>query len=487
MASENSYKNILKGTSMFGGVQVFQILINWARGKCIAILLGTEGMGIAALFTSSSNMLQKFSSLGLNLAIVREMAECSDNKVATSNLIGLAFKIIIATSLLGGLICVFFAVPLSRITFGTPDKSWQFMLLGIAVAFGVAGSGFLSILQGLHEVKRLSKASIVGGLTGLIVGVPLYYMFGSTGIVPSMIALSVAMFLFYYLSLRKSVERLPFKFSFSEHKPILKRLATFGIILMASDLIGTLITYGTNLFIRTFGSYDDVGLYQAANSTTAQYSGMVFTAMAMDYFPRLTKAAHDNSLMHAIVNRQSEIVSLIITPAACLLIFTAPIVIMVLFTKEFDPILPLMRCMGLGIMFRALLMPMAYITFAKGNKKVFFYLEGILGNILTFSLSCLGYYFFGLIGLGYALIADNVFCIFIYYIVNHRLYAYRFSRGAFSNMLGAIFLTLVCFFFSLLPHQVLSYILMGITFVISLLWGLINLRRKLKSPDNTAD
>lgn len=372
MASDNSYKNILKGTSMFGGVQVFQILINWARGKCVAILLGTDGMGISALFTSSSNTLQKFSSLGLNLAIVREMAESSDNRESISNLIRLALKIITVTSLLGALICVIFATPLSRLTFGNPDMSWQFMLLGIAVGFGVAGTGILSMLQGLHEVKRLSKASIVGGLTGLLVGVPLYYLFGTTGIVPAMIALSLAMFLFYYFSLRKSVERMPFKFSLSEHKPIIKRLATMGIILMASDLIGTLVTYGTNLFIRTLSSYDDVGLYQAANSATAQYSGMVFAAMAMDYFPRLTKAAHDNKLMHGIVNRQSEIVSLIIAPAACLLILTSPVIITLLFTKEFNPILPLMRWMGLGIMFRALLMPMAYITFAKGNKKVFF-------------------------------------------------------------------------------------------------------------------
>lgn len=469
---------------MFGGIQIFQILINWARGKCVAILLGTEGMGISALFTSSSNTLQKFASLGLNLAIVREMADGSNDKDSLSHLTSLALKILTATSVLGAIICILFAKPLSQITFGSTDQTYQFMLLGIAVAFGISGTGILSMLQGLHEVKRLSKASIVGGLTGLFVGVPLYYFYGTEGIVPAMIALSVAMFLFYYISLRKTVERKPFQFSIKEHMPIIKRLLAMGIILMASDLIGTLVTYGINLFVRTFGSYNDVGLYQAANSATAQYSGMVFAAMAMDYFPRLTRAASDNKLMHTIVNRQSEIVSLIIAPAACLLILTAPIIIKILFTKEFDPILPLMRWMGLGIMLRALHVPMAYITFAKGNKKVFFYLEGLFGNILTFLLSCIGFYFFGLIGLGYAFVADNAICIIVYYCVNRNLYSFHFTHASLLNMAFAILFTLICFLTSLLNQLILSYTCMSAAFLVSLIWGGTNLRRKIKSTDD---
>ena len=483
MASENSYKSILKGTSMFGGVQVFQILINWARGKCVAVLLGPEGMGIASLFTSASNTVQKFASLGLNLAIVREMADNSRDTDSISRFIGLSIRILAATSLLGALICVIFAKQLSRMTFGSSDMTWQFMLLGIAVAFGIAGTGILSILQGLHEVKRLSKASIVGGLTGLFIGVPLYYLYGTAGIVPAMIALSVAMFLFYYFSLRKSVVYEPLKGFTREHATIIKRMIGMGIILMASDLIGTSITYGINVFIRSLSSDIEVGLYQAANSATAQYSGMVFTAMAMDYFPRLTKASNDNYLMQAIVNRQTEIVALIIAPASCLLIITAPIVIQILFTSAYDPILPLMRWMGLGITLRALMMPMGYITFAKDNKKAFFVLEGLFGNLLTLALSCVGFYFFGLIGLGYAFLADNAICIIVYYIVNRNLYGYRLSADAFKSMAYAIMITSGCFLFSLMTDPIHSYSLMAICCTIATVRGISNIRNKIKASE----
>ncbi len=129
---------------------MFQILINWIRGKCVAILLGPEGMGIASLFTSSSNTIQKFASLGLNLAIVREMADHSRDTDSASRFIGLSLRILAATSLLGAIICILFANPLSRLTFGTSDMAWQFMLLGIAVAFGIAGTGILSIQSLLY-------------------------------------------------------------------------------------------------------------------------------------------------------------------------------------------------------------------------------------------------------------------------------------------------------------------------------------------------
>ena len=68
---ENSFRNILKGTSIFGGVQVFNILISAVRIKFVAVILGPSGMGIAGLFNTASLTIQQFASLGLNLSIVK--------------------------------------------------------------------------------------------------------------------------------------------------------------------------------------------------------------------------------------------------------------------------------------------------------------------------------------------------------------------------------------------------------------------------------
>lgn len=478
---ENSYRSIIRGTSIFGGVQVFQVIINLIRGKFVAMLLGPEGMGIAALFNTSANTIQRFASLGLNQAIVKEVAANSESEEGFRVTFSVARKLIVATSLLGALICILFSTPLSRLTFGDDSMSIPFMGLGVAVGLTIAFMGKSALLQGMHEVKRLSMASIVGALTGLLVGVPLYYFFGTQGIVPAIAAYALAMYIFYSISLKKATDAPGMKFDFRTHAPIAKKLVILGSILMANELFFSLAQYLLNIFVKGQGSTAEVGLYQAANSVTNQYAGLVFAAMAMDYFPRLSKVAADNVRMRDVVNRQSEIISLIIAPAVILLILTSPLVIRILLTREYLPIMPLMRWMGLGVLLKALMYPMAYISFAKGNKKLFFWLEGVFCNCLTLLLSCTGFYFFGLIGLGYALVADNFICIIVYYCVNRRLYGYRFSKRALHGMTGAVFMASTAFASCLIPNHILSYSLMTVIFIASAAVCFSMLRKRLSA------
>ena len=42
-----AYKNIFKATTLFGGVQGLNILLNLARTKLVAIFLGRVGVGLS--------------------------------------------------------------------------------------------------------------------------------------------------------------------------------------------------------------------------------------------------------------------------------------------------------------------------------------------------------------------------------------------------------------------------------------------------------
>lgn len=477
----NSYKSILKGTSLLGGVQLFQIGVNLIRGKFVAMFLGPAGMGISSLFNSSSQTLQQIGSLGLNLGIVKEVASTKSSEEGLGHLYAAVRTLLIFTSLLGGLLCVVLAMPLSRFTFGSDAYYWQFVLLGAMVFFGIAGQGYLSILQGMHKVKLVSATTITGATTGLIIGVPLYYFWGTKGIVPAMVALTFSMFVAACIGVRKTMQnRQKIKFDRILHRPIVKHLIILGCVLAASDIINTGCLYLTSLFIRTFGHLENVGLYQAANSVTNQYSGVVFTAMMLDFFPRLSEAAKDNEKVRFLVNRQFEIVSLIASPLLCLLILSSPLIISILLTDEFMPIVPLMRWLGLGVMIKALMYPMGCIALSKDNRRLYFWMEGVFLNLLTLFLNCLGYYFFGLIGLGYSLIVDCLICIVVYYIVNRRLYGYRFTGEAFGQGVGALLLCGGCFACSFIANVALAYGLMSAVTLLAIIRSVVILRRRLR-------
>lgn len=249
-----------------------------------------------------------------------------------------------------------------------------------------------------------------------------------------------------------------------------------GMLLMSNDLLQSLSQYLINIYINSTGSTDAVGLYQAANSVTAQYAGIVFAVMAMDYFPRLSKSVGDNDEMRDVVNRQFIVTALIIGPSSGLLIISSPFLIRVLLSPEFLPVTELMRWMGLGIMFRALMTPLGYISFAKGNKKLFFWMEGVGCNLLTLSLSCGFFHFFGLTGLGYSLVADNALCLIIYYIVNRKLYSFRFSRQSMMMMAMAVIATSSVFLASFIPTTT-GYAVMTAILIISGIYSLTRLRR----------
>lgn len=426
---DNSYRNILKGTAMFGGVQVFNILINLLRGKMVAILLGPEGMGISSLLAAASNTLQQFSSLGLNLSIVKEVASVKEQKKddSLSATIHIARKLLRFTALLGAVATIFIAPCLSEWSFGTENYRWHFVCCSLVVFFTTMSNGELSILQGLHEVKNLALASIVGSLVGLLAGVPLYYFYGYDGIVPAMVLLAFATWLFYRFSFRRlryTFHALPF--TWREIKEPARRMLSLGCVLMVASLLGTLAGYLLNAFIGRYGTLHDVGLYQAANSMTNQYAGLVFTAMSLDFFPRLSAIACDNIKVRELVNRQSEIVVLTIAPVISLVILFSPLLIQILLTHKFLPLIPVIRLMALGLFFKAVSFPMGYISFAKGDKTFFFWFEGVWGNIMTLALNVLFYYYWGIVGIGISFVLSYFISTVLYiFLTRHR---YEFTH-----------------------------------------------------------
>ena len=71
----SSYKSIFKANALFGGVQLYQILIRVVRSKFIAVLLGPAGVGILGLYTSATRLISQISAMGLSQSAVRDVSE----------------------------------------------------------------------------------------------------------------------------------------------------------------------------------------------------------------------------------------------------------------------------------------------------------------------------------------------------------------------------------------------------------------------------
>lgn len=474
---ENQYRSMAKGTAMMGGVQVFNILIGLVRGKLVALFLGPQGLGVMSLLQSSGQMVQQVSSAGLHLSTVQAVAGAQDNRAKT---IAIIRKLLLITSIFGVVLMIVLSSGLSRLSFGTTNYTWHYCFLAIWLFFLTLSNGESSILQGAHALKRLAYSSLVGSLTGLLVGVPLYYFFGEDGIVPALIMSSLALFVFYKYQSLKQFGHISLKgISLRQERGQVKKLVTLGLVFMIASLLGTATSYLINFFVRLLGSVEDVGLFQAANSLTNQYAGLVFTAMAMDFFPRLSAVSSDNAEVRRLVNNQTEIVILIVAPLVALVILFAPLIVKILLTGEFNSIIPVIQIMAVGLLFKSISYPMGYISFSKGDKKTFFWLEGVCSNALNLTLSVLLYRIWGIPGLGIAFGGCFFIYIFVYLVVTRKLYDYRPSKVVLSlivPLLIAVSLTFAC---SFLSNSIISYSLMALLSVVISAFCLFELNKRL--------
>ncbi len=175
-----SYRSIFKATSLFGGVQVYQILVGIVKSKVIAILLGPEGVGLLGLYSSAIDLVKQFTSFGLAQSAVRDVSEASGSGdfQRISKIIIVLRKLVWYTGFLGFTALLFFAPLLSKSTFGNYDYTVPLIFLSVTLLLDQLCAGQKVILQGLRKLKYLAKATVIGSTLGLVVSIPLYYLLG---------------------------------------------------------------------------------------------------------------------------------------------------------------------------------------------------------------------------------------------------------------------------------------------------------------------
>jgi O-antigen/teichoic acid export membrane protein len=206
-------------------------------------------------------------------------------------------------------------------------------------------------------------------------------------------------------------------------------------------------------------------------SITSQSIGLVFSAMAIDYYPRLSAVSDDNSKVREMVNQQGEVTLLIATPILLMLVITAPIVIQILLSKEFLPITGFIRMLAFGMIFKAASYSIGAISFAKGNKKVFFFLEGIYSNVSLLVFSIAGYLLNGLAGLAWAFLLTHLIYFIIINMVTARLYEFSLSNELKKVLLFQISLMAAVFFSFRLLEGTLSYIVASLLLLLSMVYS----------------
>ena len=327
--STDSYNHVLKYTGIFGGVQGLNIIVSLVRNKCVALLLGPNGMGLASLFNTTVTFLSQATNFGISFSAVKNVSELFDrgDEAAVRHFVKVVRAWSLLTALLGMLLCIVASPLLNRLTFTWGNHTLHFLVLSLAVGMMAITGGETAILKGARQLRSLAVIQIAAVLSTLVVSVPLYYFFYETGVVPVIVLMA---FVTMILTIRHSYRLYPLELRGA--RGLLGEgtgMIRLGVAFVAAGIIGS----GAEMFIRSYMNVsgrdlDFVGLYNAGFMLTVTYVGMVFSAMETDYFPRLSAVPEGDreGLCHTI-NRQIEVTLLLVAPmlAAFVVMLPSPI------------------------------------------------------------------------------------------------------------------------------------------------------------------
>ena len=471
--NNSSYRSIFKATSLFGGVEIYQILILIAKSKIIAVFLGPLGVGILGLYHSAQLLIKQVTSLGLSRSAVRDVAEIygKGNQDQINRIVAIVKKLVWYTGTIGLIVAFLLSPLLSRFTFGNYDYTIPFAFLSITLLLDQLSSGQLVILQGFRRLKDMAKASAYGATLGLLVSIPFYYYWGINGIVPTLILHSLATLLVTTIYARRvKVDRqsVTRKEMLHEGQNMLK----LGIAMTISGVMTALVSYVVRWFIRVEGGLEEVGLYQAGFAIINVYVGMIFTAIGKDYYPRLSAVNQDDDMCREIVSKQGEIATLIMAPMLMVCLLIMPYLILLLYSNQFLPANDFVAWACLGMMFKLASWLISYIFVAKAESKLFVINE-VSSCLYSLLFDILGYYWGGLTGLGVSFaLSFWIYFVQVYVIANKR-YSFNFSSD-FTRVFSIelLFVTLILLIVTFMSNMVVLAIFLAILGIIYSLYGL---------------
>lgn len=448
----------MKATSIFGGVQVFTIIISIVRSKIIAVLLGPAGIGINSLLQSTGGFIGGLTNFGLGTSAVKNVAAAhstgDDYKVAS--VVSVLRRLVWLTGLLGSILMIVLSPLLSQLTFGNKDYTLAFIWISVTLLLNQLSTGQSVVLRGLRKINYLARSSLSGSVIGLIVSVPFYYKWGVDGIVPAIILTSIANLLrTWYFASKVKIRSIPIS-----QKEILvegKDMLTMGFMLSISGVYVLAKNYGIRAYVSNVGGVEEVGLYSAGFAIVNTYVGMVFTAMSTDYYPRLSAVAHNNLDARKLVNQQAEVAILILAPIIAFFIVFIGWIVVLLYSNKFLPINEMIQWAAFGMIFKAASWSNAFLFLAKGRSKLFLANE-LIGGTITLICNVLGYYLGGLTGMGIGfLFGYFIYMIQVYFVTRHY-FEFSFEKQFMVIMTIQLFLAVIAFSIVLFLPKPLSYL-----------------------------
>jgi len=426
VSNGNSYRQILRSTSIIGGASIINIAVGLLRTKVAAVLLGPAGVGIIGLFQSLLAIASSVSSLGFGSVGTRQIAEATgrlDLQVVAAARRAL-FWGTLGLAALGTSIFWLVRDILAETVLGNVGFKDSLGWLALGVGLTVVSGSQTALLNGLRRMGDIARVSVFSALLSTILGVASLCLWGDKGVVAFVLSTPLATFLIgrWYVSRLPKVVASPT--SLSQMIGQWKTLARLGTAFTIAGLVETVGLLAVRTCVEKQLGAEALGHFQAAWLISMTYIGFVLQAMGTDYYPRLAANISNNAATNRLVNEQTEVALLLAGPAFVAMLGFAPWVIELLYSSQFDEAVVVLRWQVLGDILKVACWPLGFIVLAAGAGRTFMLLQ-TLGIATLVIFTWIGVPLIGLQATGVASLA-------MYLVYLPAVYWLAWRRTGFS-------------------------------------------------------
>lgn len=430
-------RRVLKAIGVLSGAEALGILCSVIKMKLVALWLGAMGVGLFGIFNTSIDTISLLTGLGLRQSGVREVAQNKNNPGMLNRIARSLRGWCLMSGGIGALIVCGLSPWLSYIFFDNYSYWWQFMIVSGALLFNALCGGEQAILQGTGHIKKYAKASVYGSFAGLAISVPMFRFMGDKSVVFSIIAYSLCILLFLFFFRNRNVPySLPSRREFNEGKSMAKLGGYMAVAAFATNLAQMIFISWLNRDASTV----EVGYYQAGNVLVYRYTSLVFGAIGLEFYPRMASQSRSRHRMSLFVSHEIDLLLKVFTPLLIIFILLRHLIVEILYTPDFEVVVPFITIGIFTIVLRSISVCMAVSIIAKGDGKMYLFTESA-DAVIGLTLNILLYKSMGLIGLGIAQVAwYGIYTIMIGIVYFFR-YRLKITREALWSIL---FYSTVC-------------------------------------------
>lgn len=447
MSSDNSYKQILRSSSVIGGASVLNIAIGLLRIKAAAVLLGPAGVGLIGLLQSMMSTAATIAGLGLGNVGTRQIAEAA----ATGDLQTVAITrrallwVTLALASIGALVFLMLGGILAARVLGDPARAADVAWLAMGVALTVASGSQGALLNGMRRIGDLARISIGSAISSTAVAIAAVWLWGPRGILAFVLAAPAASFLLGHWYVAKLGRLRTPPASLHALAAQWRTMIRLGAAFMVSGLAVSLGQLLARALIQRELGAAALGYFQAVWLIGMTYLGFVLSAMGTDYYPRLTAVIRDRETTNRLVNEQTEVALLLAGPAFLVILAMAPWIIEVLYTSAFVEAVAILRWQVLGDILKVASWPLGFVILAAGDGRTYVVTESLAIGVLLLAMWIL-LPILGIVSAGIAFFAMYiVYLPAVYVLARHRT-GFRWSpqvRCQFVVIFAAAFGTAI--------------------------------------------